>query len=62
MTPIELGTLKMYTVEELADKLQVSTHTIYEYIKDGRLKARHFGKKYHITQESLEQYFNTPEN
>jgi excisionase family DNA binding protein len=61
MTPIELGTLKMYTVEELADKLMVSTHTIYEYIKDGRLQARHFGKKYLITQESLEQYFRTPE-
>ena len=58
--PVEFGSLKMYTVEEIAQKLKTSPHTIYEYIKEGRLEARRFGKKYQITQESLEKYFRTP--
>ena len=40
--------------------LVLSPHTIYEYIKEGRLEATRFGKKYQITQESLEKYFKTP--
>ena len=55
--PVELGSIKIYTVEELSKKLKASPRTIYEYIKEGRLDARRFGKKYQITQESLEKYF-----
>lgn len=57
---IELGNLKVYTVDELAQRLDVNPHTIYEYIKSGKLAAKRFGKQYRITQESLEAYFNPP--
>jgi len=33
--PVEFGSLKMYTVEEIAKKLKVSSHMVYEYIKEG---------------------------
>ncbi len=59
--PVEFGDLKMYTVEEIAKKLKVSSHTIYEYIRDGKLRAKRFGKKYQITQDSLEKYFMQPD-
>jgi len=58
--PVEFGDLKIYTVEEIAKKLKVSTHTIYEYIRDGKLLAKRFGKKYQITQDNLEKYFEEP--
>ena len=57
---VTLGDLRIYTVEELADKLKVSPRTIYDYIHAGKLRATRFGKKYQITQESLEKYFNEP--
>lgn len=55
-----IGTLVMHSVEDLAERLEVSPHTIYRYIKEGKLQAKRFGKKYQITQESLEQYFKEP--
>lgn len=60
--PLELGTLKVFTVEELAKKLKVNPRTIYEYIKSGKLAATRFGKQYRITQEGLDACFNPPAN
>lgn len=58
--PVTIGNLKIFTVKELAVDLKCSPRTVYEYIRKGRLHARRFGKKYQITQESLERYFNEP--
>lgn len=54
---VNIANIKLYTVEEVARKLGAHPHTVYGYIKEGRLQAKRFGKKYQIPQESLEKYF-----
>ncbi|MBI4052158.1 MAG: helix-turn-helix domain-containing protein [Elusimicrobia bacterium] len=54
--PTEIGKLTFYTVEELSKKFKVSPVTVYEYIKSGKLPAKRFGRKYQISQDTVEKY------
>jgi excisionase family DNA binding protein len=55
--------MKYYTVDEAAVKLRFTAHTIYEFIKQGRLKATRLGKRaLRISEENIESFidkFNT---
>lgn len=44
------------TVQEVAGFLQLSTLTIYKYIKEGRLDAVEFGGHYRVSKQSLELF------
>ena len=57
--PIELEGLTLYTVDELAEKLDVSENTLREYIRYGKLKGRKLGTKWFVSAESLWEYFNS---
>ena len=41
-----------YTVEQMAEMMQVHVETIRNYIKDGRLGAFKIGKEYRITEKT----------
>ena len=45
-----------YTVEQLADILQVHWQTILNYIKGGKLKAIKLGKGYRIPKKYFETF------
>lgn len=45
-----------YTVEELAEKLQVHWQTILNYIRTDKLEAIKLGKGYRISKESFEEF------
>ena len=47
--------LKVYTIDEVADLLQVTRRTVYNYIKSGKLKARKIGKYWRVTSKALEE-------
>ena len=53
--------MKVYTIEELVDVLQVTRRTIYNYLKDGKLKAVKMGKYWRVTEKQLEEFL-TPSN
>jgi len=57
----QIGTLKLYTVEELANVLDVQPKTIRAYLQEGRLKGRKIARKWYIPEESLLEYFSQPE-
>ncbi|MFA6092036.1 MAG: helix-turn-helix domain-containing protein [Elusimicrobiota bacterium] len=58
--PTTIRTLVVHIVEKLAEKLEVSPHTIYRYIREGKLQAKRFGNKYQIAQQDLEKFFSVP--
>jgi excisionase family DNA binding protein len=45
-----------YTVEELAELLQVHWQTILNYIRSGELEAVKLGKGYRISKKSFEAF------
>ncbi len=48
--------LKSYTLVEVAEMLQVTRRTLYNYLKDGRLKGNKVIGKWIITEEQLKDF------
>ena len=57
---IEIGNRIAYDLRELSQKLRLSERTIRKYINSGKLQAFKLGLKYYVTQEAIDQYFDTP--
>jgi len=57
---IEIGNRIAYDLRELSQKLQLSERTIRKYINRGKLQAFKLGLKYYVTQEAVDEYFDTP--
>ena len=47
---------KLYTAQEVADRLKIKKTTVYELIKRGELASSKIGKQLRISEEHLEQY------
>ena len=47
---------QFYTVENVAERLNLHVKTVRRYIHDGRLKAKRIGKEYRIAQTDLEAF------
>lgn len=47
---------KLYTAQEVADKLKIKKTTVYEMIKRGDLASSKIGKQLRVSEEQLEQY------
>lgn len=54
---------KLYTAQEVADKLKIKKTTVYELIKRGELASSKIGKQLRISEEQLNKYLqgNDPE-
>ncbi|EKD94460.1 MAG: hypothetical protein ACD_26C00036G0005 [uncultured bacterium] len=53
------GEQEFYLVDELAEKLRVSSMTIYRYIKAGKIKAHKIGKEFRISKEEFNIFLNS---
>lgn len=51
--------IEIYTLVEIEEILQVTRRTIYNWIKDGKLKAFKVGKEWRVTREALEDLIRT---
>ena len=54
-----MSDLKVYTIKDTAEILQVTTRSIYSYIKSGKLHAVKLGKEWRITQKDIEELLKT---
>jgi excisionase family DNA binding protein len=45
---------ELYSVEQVADLLDLHVKTVRGYVRDGRLKAVRIGKQYRIAREDIE--------
>ena len=46
----------VYTVDEVADRLNLHPKTIRRFIREGRLPAKRIGKEYRITRTALDEF------
>lgn len=44
------------TVKQVAEKIQVTPRTVYDWIRQGKLQAYRAGRQYRITDEQLEAF------
>lgn len=51
--------IEVYTLEELIEILQVTRRTLYNWIKDGKLKAFKVGRGWRVTKDALEEFTKT---
>lgn len=47
---------KVYSIEEVAEILQVTRRTVYNYLKTGALKGAKIGKYWRITNKALDEF------
>ena len=56
--PIQIGDIKLYSLKELSEKLEVTRVTLRSYLRSGKIKGRKMGTTWYVTEESLREYFN----
>lgn len=56
--------IKLYTIEETAEMLGITTRTLQTYIKKGLIKAKKIGRRWRFTEQSINAfiYGNDDEN
>ena len=52
---------KLYTAQEVAERLKIKKNTVYELIKRGELASSKIGKQLRISEEQLSRYLNSSE-
>ncbi|MDX1590584.1 MAG: helix-turn-helix domain-containing protein [Balneolaceae bacterium] len=62
--PRNIGSLTLYSVDDLHEMLGVSKMTLRAYLREGRLKGRKLGVQWYVTEEAIRSYFDEegPEN
>lgn len=53
--PTTIHGVTVYTVQEAAKELHLSTNTVHKYIRNGRLKAQKIGKAWLISEASIRE-------
>ena len=54
------STKQLFTVEEVAGRLNLHVKTVRRFIREGRLPAKRIGKEYRITRSALDEFAGTP--
>ena len=58
----QIGDIKLYTVKDLHEALEVNERTIRSWFKNGKLKGVKIGTEWHISQENLANFLNADAN
>lgn len=53
---------KIYSLVQVAEYLQASRITLYNYIKSGKLRAFKVGGNWRVTESDLEAFINASRN
>lgn len=48
--------LEMYTLKEVCEMLRISRRTIYNLLKDGKLKGVKVGREWRFSREQIEEF------
>ena len=58
---IQVGDMKLYAVEEVAEMLSVGEPTIRRYLRQGQLKGKKLAKRWYVSEEAIKDYFQPEE-
>lgn len=58
---IQVGDMKLYDVDEVAEMLSVGEPTIRRYLRQGKLKGKKLAKRWYVSEENLKDYFQPEE-
>jgi len=58
--PKKIGSLTLYSVDDLHELLGMSKMTIRAYLREGRLKGKKLGVQWYVTEEAIRDYFEEP--
>ena len=58
----KIGDLKLYTVEELSELLDIQETTIRKYLRNKVIKGRKLARRWYVSEESLADYFREYES
>lgn len=47
---------KRYTSDEVAEAYRVSRHTVYRWMREGKLKGEKFGRAYLFTESAIREF------
>src|SRR5690625_4268593 len=56
--PRKIGSLTLYSVDDLHELLGISKMTLRAYLREGKLKGRKMGVQWFVTEEAIRDYFN----
>lgn len=54
-----MSDIRVYTLDEVAEILQLTKRTLYTYVHTGKLKAVKVGKYWRVSSENLQEFINT---
>lgn len=59
--PKKIGSLTLFSIDDLHQSLGLSKMTLRAYLRDGKLKGRKLGVQWFVTEEALREYFDEVE-
>ena len=59
--PKKIGSLTLFSVDDLHEMLGVSKLTLRSYIRIGKIRGRKLGVSWYVTEEAIKEYFDQPE-
>jgi len=54
--PITIDNVVLYTLDEVAEKLAITTRTVRAYMKKKGLKSQRIGSRLYISKENLKDF------
>jgi excisionase family DNA binding protein len=58
--PKQIGSLVLFSVDDLHEQLGLSKMTIRAYLRDGKIRGRKLGVQWYVTEQALHDYFKEP--
>lgn len=56
---IKIGDLKLFSLNDIQEKISITPQTARKYIASGELKARKVGSKWFVTEQALQEFFES---
>lgn len=58
--PKKIGSLTLYSVDDLHEQLGLSKMTIRAYLREGKIRGRKLGVQWYVTEDAIREYFDAP--